>query len=122
MYRTLLWIGMGGFLGSIARYLTGLLFAKFDSFPFGTFVANVLGCFLIGMIYGWSSRMDGIHPNLILFFATGFCGGYTTFSTFTFENLELLQSGSYLTFGLYTALSFLTGLLAVVIGLMITKI
>lgn len=124
MGRILLLIGLGGFLGSIGRFLTGMLFIKYwpSSFPLGTFAANVLGCLVIGIIYGLSERYDWMNPQLKLFLATGFCGGYTTFSSFTFENLELLQAGNYLLMALYTLLSITLGLMAVFLGVMITKI
>lgn len=124
MGKNLLWIGLGGFLGSIGRYLTAVLMTKIwsSSFPWGTFVANVLGCLIIGLVYGFSTRMNWMNPEWRLFLATGFCGGYTTFSSFTFENADLLQSGNYGTFALYTLSSFAVGLAAVFAGILLTKL
>lgn len=117
-------IGFGGFFGSIARYLTSLLFTRIWSttFPLGTFVTNILGCLLIGCIFGISERWEWLAPEWRLFFATGFCGGYTTFSSFSFENLELLQAGQYGTFGVYAISSVVLGMLAVFLGILIMKI
>lgn len=124
MNRTLLLIGLGGFLGSIARYRTAVLFTRLwpSTFPFGTFAANVVGCLLIGIVYGLWGRMGWLTPEWRLFLATGFCGGYTTFSSFTYENANLLQTGHYRTFFIYTAASVILGLAAVVLGTLITKL
>lgn len=124
MSRIFLLVGAGGFLGSIARYLTASYFTKLipSSFPYGTFVANIIGCLIIGVIYGLSERFDWLTPEWRFFLATGFCGGYTTFSSFAYENLQLIQAGNYLTFASYSILSFSIGLFAAFIGLIITKI
>lgn len=124
MIRILLLIGLGGFFGSIGRYLTGLLFDRIwpVGFPIGTFVANILGCLLIGCIFGISQRYEWFSPEWRLFFATGFCGGYTTFSSFSFENLEMLQTGQYGTFGIYAISSMVLGMLAVFVGMLLIRI
>lgn len=124
MGRTFLLIGLGGFIGSVARYLTAILFTRIwpSTFPFGTFAANILGCLLIGVVYGISGRMDWLTPEWRLFLATGLCGGYTTFSSFAFENADLLQSAHYWTFALYSISSFAFGLLAVFAGIFISKL
>lgn len=123
MDRNFLLVGLGGFLGSIARYLTALLFMKswMASFPIGTFVANLLGCFVIGLVYGFSGRMEWLTPEWRIFLATGFCGGYTTFSSFMYENAGLLESAQYWTFVLYSLSSFVIGLVAVFVGIFITR-
>lgn len=124
MLRHLLIIGAGGFLGSISRYLTVYLTAKkyITSFPLGTFLVNMIGCLLIGVIFGFAQKYSWLNTEWKLFLAVGFCGGYTTFSSFAFENVELLQYGQYRTFIFYTVASIIIGLLAVFGGLLLTKI
>lgn len=123
--KALLLVGLGGFAGSALRYLTGLLVLKvlpMGGFPLGTFTVNILGSFLIGFIYALSAKENLVGPSGKLLLATGFCGGFTTFSTFSFENLNLLQSGQYGTFSLYALSSFVLGLLAVGFGLWLGKL
>lgn len=123
MGKHLLIIGIGGFLGSVSRYLTSVMVSK--SWPsitiLGTFAANVLGCFLLGIIYGLYLKYDGFNNGWRLFLATGFCGGYTTFSSFAFENVEMLQSGNYKMFITYTLTSLILGIVAVFGGLLLIK-
>ena len=123
MIRTLVIIGLGGGLGSVARYLTGLYINKLHTFlfPIGTFAANIVGCLIIGVIYGFSERNAWLNAEWRLFLATGFCGGYTTFSTFSYENLQLLQTNQFGLFAAYAIGSFAIGLLAVWLGLSLVK-
>lgn len=124
MGRIFLLVGCGGFLGSIARYLTAIWLTKHfpSAFPYGTFAANILGCLLIGVVFGLGQRFEWLSPELRLFLATGFCGGFTTFSSFTLENTVLLQNSNYLTFAIYAITSFTVGLLAVFGGITLTKL
>lgn len=124
MNRTLILIGLGGLLGSVFRYWIVSFFLKIFSspFPYGTFVVNIIGCLLVGVFYGLSKHYDWFNPTFVLFFITGFCGGFTTFSSFAYENITLLQSGNYLTFGIYSVASFVLGLLAAFGGLTLVKI
>lgn len=123
MGKTLLIVGLGGFLGSIARYSLSLAMYKFSpvNFPYGTFLVNVLGCLMIGLIFGISEKSTWLNAEWRIFLAVGFCGGFTTFSTFAYENISMLQNSNYTGFFLYTAGSVLLGLLAVLAGLQLTK-
>jgi len=124
MIKTLLLVGTGGFLGSISRFLTSRFMQSYfpSAFPFGTFVVNISGCFLIGLIFGFSERSSLLTPGWKMFLAVGFCGGFTTFSTFANENLALLRDGEVLNFLLYTGLSVFLGIAATFLGVLITKI
>jgi len=124
MLKILLLIGSGSFLGGIARYLLsrGIQNSVITSFPLGTFWVNIIGCFLIGLIYGFSDRGTLANNEMRLFLAVGFCGGFTTFSTFSNENMALLRDGSILYFSLYAGLSVFLGLLATFGGHELTKI
>ena len=124
MLKTLLFIGSGSFLGGIARYLTSRIVQNSiaSSFPFGTMVVNLLGCLLIGLIFGITERTNLISDEWRIFLTVGFCGGFTTFSTFANENMTLLRDGNFFFFTLYTGLSVFLGLAAVFIGNAITKI
>jgi CrcB protein len=124
MIKSLLFIGTGGFLGSISRFLASkYLQNNFPSvFPIGTFFVNITGCLLIGLIYGFSERSSLLSPGWKLFLTVGFCGGFTTFSTFANENLALLRDGEFFNFFLYTGLSVFLGIAATLFGVLITKI
>jgi CrcB protein len=124
MMRALLLVGFGGGAGSIFRYLTSVVMARYFQgiFPLAIFIVNVTGCLMIGLFLGLLERQQFAHPDLKLLFVTGFCGGYTTFSTFSAENVDLMQSGQYLTALLYIAASVLAGMAAVWLGFMLAKL
>jgi CrcB protein len=111
-------IGIGGFFGANARYLvTGWVTQQLGlTFPYGTFLVNASGCFFLGLVMAFLRQQPSTHPLFLLFFATGFLGAYTTFSTFSYESLQLLQDGHLLLaleniFG-----SIVVGLLGAVLG------
>ncbi len=124
MSRILFLIGAGGLIGSLARYLTASYFTKIfpSAFPYGTFLVNTIGCLIIGIVFGFSEKYSWLSPEWRYFLATGICGGFTTFSSFAYENIKLIQEGNFLVFALYSILSFSLGLFAVFIGLTLTKI
>jgi CrcB protein len=117
-------VGLGSFLGGGARYLTQQFVAKQFSapFPFGTLIVNILGCFLIGIIFSLSEKSNLISTEIRLFLATGFCGGFTTFSTFSLENLGMLADGEYFFVFAYVGLSVFIGFLATYLGIQLIKI
>lgn len=127
MLKTILYIAIGGALGSVLRFLTTVLFSKFCpensgfQFPLATFIANVIGCFLIGLFLGILAKNQLTDSNLKWLLVTGFCGGFTTFSAFGIENIKLLQNNNTLLAFSYIALSIILGLFAVWFGLFITK-
>ena len=124
MIKTLLLIGTGGFLGSISRFLASRFMQNnFPSaFPFGTLFVNITGCFLLGFIYGLSERTTGVNPEWKVFLTAGFCGGFTTFSTFANENLAMLKDGDFFHFLLYTGISIFLGIAATFSGIIVMKI
>jgi len=124
MLKILLIIGTGSFLGGVSRFLTSRYIQNnfISAFPYGTFVVNILGCFLIGLIYGLSEKGNIISAEWRMFLTVGFCGGFTTFSTFANENISLLRDGDFFYFALYTGLSVFLGLMAVYFGNLIIKI
>ncbi|UNY97378.1 fluoride efflux transporter CrcB [Zhouia spongiae] len=120
--REFLWIFLGGGLGSMARYIVSkLVYTSSHNFPLSTFSVNIIGSLIIGLITGLAAKQTSISHNLLLFAVTGFCGGFTTFSTFALENVSLLREGDYFNFFLYSIGSIISGLLAVLLGFVITK-
>ena len=115
-------VGFGGFIGAVIRYLMGLIPIKNPtSFPINTLIVNALGALAIGFIALAMAKYENIDSRLILFLKVGICGGFTTFSTFSFETAELIKSGSIITAVLYVTLSIVLGVLAVMLPQHIVK-
>jgi CrcB protein len=119
MLRDILFVAGGSALGGVLRLLTGRLVRAWvqTSFPWPTFLVNVLGCFAIGWIHAWAARQPQFRPEVLLLLTTGICGGFTTFSTFAHENIMLMRSEAYSTAVLYITFSVLAGLLATWAGM-----
>jgi fluoride exporter len=116
--KPILIIGIGGAFGSICRYLAQVYIGKYTSltFPTGTLVVNLTGCFLIGILFGLGSKYAWMTMEWRLFLITGICGGYTTFSSYSLDSITLLRHGNYTYFFVYVLGSVVFGLLATVAG------
>ncbi len=116
--KTALIIFAGSGVGGVLRYFVQKFFvdAGYVNFPTGTFVVNILGCFLIGLFNAIAEKNNLLTPEWRLALTTGFCGGFTTFSTFANENMNLLRNGSYFYFTTYLVASIVLGIAAVVLG------
>ncbi|MBN1638681.1 MAG: fluoride efflux transporter CrcB [Ignavibacteriales bacterium] len=118
MIKNILLIGLGGFIGSIARYFVSRLnlYIDFFSIPIGTLLVNVSGSFVIGFLTGIATKSAVLSVEWRMFLMVGLCGGFTTFSTFTSENLMLLHNGQFFPIFLYTVISIILGFVAVYLG------
>jgi CrcB protein len=124
MIRNILLVGLGGGVGSIGRYLLQKwVYTLYPHpFPWGTFLVNVVGCFLIGLFYAISEKSSLLNFEWRLLLTVGLCGGFTTFSTFAFENVVLLRSGDITFFILYIFASVVFGIGAVFGGIALIKL
>lgn len=120
--KQVLLVFIGGGIGSALRYVVGT-FSKTSAseFPWGTFSVNVLGSLLIGILMGITLKNSSLSENQTLLLITGFCGGFTTFSAFAYENQVFLKEGDFTSFFIYTFGSIGLGLAAVFLGLFISK-
>lgn len=118
MSKNIILVLLGGGIGSVIRYLLSYFFNKYQTtfFPWPTFIANSLGCFLIGLFFAYTLKNNVQSETLKLLLITGFCGGFTTFSTFSLENLQLIQNQNYTLAITYTISSLLIGTIAVFLG------
>ncbi len=122
MMKNFLLVFIGGGFGSGLRYLIGkYLNSSLGGFPIGTFTVNIIGSLLIGLILGYAAKENSLSQNQVLLLATGFCGGFTTFSAFAHENFQLLKTGDIMQFSIYTIGSIVVGLISVFIGIYIAK-
>ena len=123
MSRSIFFVAIGGMIGSVCRFLgVSLVVQLFPfAFPTGTFVVNILGCLVMGAAVGLAERYVWMHHDWRMFLTAGFCGGFTTFSAFAFENVELLLDKNYSTFAGYSIASFMLCLAATFLGLVLTR-
>jgi fluoride exporter len=115
MLKQFLLVGLGGGLGSMLRY-AGNMFIGSKNFPLSTLLINIVGSFVIGLVVGAGLKNESLSGNWKLFLATGICGGFTTFSAFSLENMQLLQGEKYFHFVFYALGSVALGLAAAAIG------
>jgi len=123
MLRTIFIVGAGGFIGSVMRYLVQIFVEKgmSSTFPWGTFVANIAGSFIIGMIFALAQKGNLLSAEWRMFLAVGFCGGFTTFSSFAYNNLTMLKEQAYGQFIWNVGGSLFFGLLAVYLGMVLIR-
>ena len=119
--KTILVVGAGSFLGGAGRYLVSLALRGIKGFPWATLAVNLVGCFLIGLLWGVFSKNGTEGSNWALFLTMGVCGGFTTFSTFSKEALMMLQSGNLWGFVGYIAVSVVVGIALVALGYFLVR-
>jgi CrcB protein len=124
MIKNIILVGLGGALGSVVRYLISVLVysGKTQLFPWSTLLTNFMGCLLLGLLLGYFQKNDNQYQELKLLLAIGVCGGITTFSTFSAETLNLMQSGNLLAAGLYAISSFVGGVLLLYLGVVLIRL
>jgi CrcB protein len=123
MDRSIFLVGVGGFVGSVLRYLISLAFAGWlgSPFPLATFAVNIAGCFVMGILFGLSERTGVLSPELRALLMAGFCGGFTTFSAFSVESVALIEARHLRELFLYIGLSVVLGLGATYAAIMIVR-
>jgi CrcB protein len=123
MVKNILIVFLGGGSGSVFRYMTSVMTHKYFTgvFPLATFLVNIIGCLIIGLVTGLYLKSSMSNPDVRLLLVAGFCGGFTTFSTFAQENINLVQTDQLPTAIFYTVISVIAGLAFVWLGLSITK-
>ena len=123
MIKSLCLVGLGSFVGGALRYLisTWMKNACSQGFPWGTLMVNLVGCFLIGMIYALFSRYSSTSHPWYLLLTTGLCGGFTTFSTFANESLQMLQNSQWGGFITYVSISVIAGICLTALGYWVVK-
>lgn len=114
---------LGGGIGSVLRFMNSLFMSKFypNTAAIGTLATNIIGCLLIGVLLGLSLKGELGSPEMKFLFVTGFCGGFTTFSAFSAESLQMIQQGQFLNAALYVSASLLIGIFATWLGLYLTR-
>lgn len=122
LLKTILAVGSGSFLGGAGRYLVSLAMKDISKgFPWATLAVNLLGCFLIGLLWGVFGKNGTDGSNWALFLTVGFCGGFTTFSTFSKEAIIMLQTGHVWGFAAYVSMSVIVGVALVALGYFLVR-
>ena len=123
MIKSILIVGVGSFVGGALRYIISVVMKNVcgSGFPWRTLVVNLLGCFLFGLIFALFSKYNSLYNPLCLLLTTGICGGFTTFSTFANESMQMLRGGNTIGFIIYVASSVLIGILLIAFGYYIVK-
>lgn len=116
-------VGIGGFVGSVLRYLVSVAFAGWlgSPFPYATFIVNIAGCFAMGILFGLSERTGVLSPEGRALLMAGFCGGFTTFSAFSVESVALIESRHFVFLFLYVGLSVILGIAVTYAGISIVR-
>ena len=124
MIKIMLIAGVGGFFGTVARFGSVRFIAQFTnvSFPYGTLFVNIAGSFLIGILFALSAKTTIMSSEMKILLTTGFCGGFTTFSTFALDCVHLINDEQYLSVASYLFISIFSGILAVFLGIWIIKL
>ncbi len=120
MIKNIMLVGLGSSIGGILRYVISL-FIKHNNFPFHTFLVNIIGSFCIGLVFAYVAKQQPNAESVKLFFATGICGGFTTFSAFSMESIQYIKLQQYGIAFLYIMLSIVCCLSAVIIGLKVAN-
>lgn len=121
MLKNFLLVGLGGMIGSMLRYFFAVII-KPSAFPYATFAVNIIGCLLIGLIIGFGTKNGSLNDPWKLLLATGICGGFTTFSAFSLECVQLMEQQRYTAMLGYIAISIIVGLAATFAGIQLAKL
>ena len=123
MIKSVLIVGIGSFMGGSLRYIISMIMRDVckQGFPWGTLAVNLVGCFLIGVVFALFSRFSSTSHPWCLLLTTGLCGGFTTFSTFANESLQMLQNGQWVAFLTYVAISVVAGISLTALGYWVVK-
>ena len=122
MLKEIIAVFIGGGIGSVLRFLLNKIeIVSENNYPYSTFISNVVGCFILGLVLGYFIKNGSNNSTLFVFLTVGLCGGFTTFSSFSNENLQLIQNGHILSFLIYTLLSLILGIMFVYFGTIFYK-
>ena len=123
MLKEIIAVFIGGGLGSVLRFLINKIQIISDkNFPYSTFISNFLGCLILGIVLGYFIKNENTNSMLFVFLTVGICGGFTTFSSFSNESLQLIQNGEIFTFLAYLLASLVIGIMSVYMGTLTFKL